>query len=117
MSLTKLSLARNCIKVFPARESLVSDFPAGDGKTENLFLQSSVTVPYISPLPNMMDFSARVARCNFFSSQKYIYYQTSMHPADIPNTAIITPFGLFKFLRLTFGLMNAGITFQRRMDH
>jgi hypothetical protein len=27
------------IKLFPARESLVSDTPAGDGKTANLFLQ------------------------------------------------------------------------------
>jgi hypothetical protein len=26
------------IKLFPARESLVSDIPAGDGKTLNLFL-------------------------------------------------------------------------------
>ncbi len=27
------------IKFFPARESLVSDIPAGNGKTDNLFLQ------------------------------------------------------------------------------
>ncbi len=29
------------IKLFPAREGLVSDIPAGDGKTANLFLQCS----------------------------------------------------------------------------
>ncbi len=28
-------------KLFPARESLVSDIPAGDGTTNNLFLQCS----------------------------------------------------------------------------
>ncbi len=37
MSLTKLSLAGN--KLYPAKESLVSDVPAGDGKIDNLFLQ------------------------------------------------------------------------------
>jgi hypothetical protein len=36
MSLTKLSLAGNNV-IIPARESLVSDIPAGDGQTANLF--------------------------------------------------------------------------------
>ncbi len=36
MSHTKLSLAGNYL-VFPPRESLVSDIPAGDGKTADLF--------------------------------------------------------------------------------
>jgi hypothetical protein len=37
---TKKTLpARGIIKLFPARESLVSDIPTGDGKTVNLFLQ------------------------------------------------------------------------------
>ncbi len=40
MSLTKLSQDGNTvIKLFPARKGLVSDIPAGDGKTANLFLQ------------------------------------------------------------------------------
>ena len=39
-----------------------------------------------------------------------------MHPADILKTAITMLFGLFEFLRMTFGLRNAGNTFQRRMD-
>jgi hypothetical protein len=36
MSLTKLPLAGNNL-IFPARESLVSDIPAGNGKIDNFF--------------------------------------------------------------------------------
>jgi hypothetical protein len=39
-----------------------------------------------------------------------------MQHADILKTAIIMPFGLFEFLRLTFWLRNAGSTFQLLMD-
>ncbi len=39
-----------------------------------------------------------------------------MHPADIEKTAIATPFGLYKFVRMTLGLQNAGNTFKQQMD-
>jgi hypothetical protein len=38
-----------------------------------------------------------------------------MHPADIPKTAITTPFGLWEYLRATLGMRNAGCTFQWMM--
>lgn len=31
------------------------------------------------------------------------YYQVEMFPDDIPKIAIITPFGLFEFIRKLFG--------------
>jgi hypothetical protein len=40
----------------------------------------------------------------------------SVAPSDIPKTAIVTPFGLFEYLYMPFGLHNAAQTFQCLMD-
>jgi hypothetical protein len=70
------------------------------------------------PLPNMADLAARLAGCTIFSKLdlKKGYLQVPVTTSDVPKTAIITPFGLFEFVRMPFGLKNAGMTFQRLMD-
>jgi hypothetical protein len=87
--------------------------PCGDYRRLNL-----VTVPDSYPIPNMMDFSAKISGCKFFTKidLRKGYHQIEMNEDDIPKTAITTPFGLFEYTRMTFGLRNAGNTFQRLMD-
>jgi Reverse transcriptase (RNA-dependent DNA polymerase)/RNase H-like domain found in reverse transcriptase len=73
----------------------------------------------LPPLPNMGDLSSRLDGCRIFSKldlQKG-YLQVPVTAKDIPKTAIITPFGLFEFLRMPFGLRNTSMTFQRLMDN
>ncbi len=48
MSLTKLSLGGKKTKLFPPRKSLISDIPAGDGKTAKSFLQCMVNFGMIN---------------------------------------------------------------------
>lgn len=72
--------------------------------------------PY--PVPHIQDFSACLAGKVIFLKVDLVrgYHQVPVHPADVPKTAVITPFGLFEFLCMPFGLKNAAQTFQRLMD-
>jgi hypothetical protein len=87
--------------------------PCGDYRQLNL-----ATVADRYPVPNMQDLSGRLHGCTIFSKLDLHkgYYQIPMRAADIPKTAIITPFGLWEFTRMPFGLKIAGQTFQRLMD-
>ena len=88
--------------------------PCGDFRRLN-----RITAEDKYPLPNMADLAARLDGCTIFSKldlQKG-YLQVPVAPEDIPKTAVITPFGLFEFIRMPFGLKNAGMTFQRLMDN
>ena len=66
----------------------------------------------------MEDLSAHLSGKKVFSKfdQRRGYYQVPVSPLDIKKTAVITPFGLFEFLWMPFGLRNAGQSFQPFMD-
>jgi cytoskeleton-associated protein 5 len=54
----------------------------------------------------MQDISNGLHGCTVFSKIDLIkgYHQIPVVTADIPKTAIITPFGLFEYLFMSFGL-------------
>ena len=66
----------------------------------------------------MLDFTNRLDGCCIFSTidLRKGFWQIPMSKDDIAKTAVITPFGLYEFLVLAFGLRNAGSSFQRMMD-
>ncbi|GFN92154.1 Gag-Pol polyprotein [Plakobranchus ocellatus] len=70
------------------------------------------------PLPHIQDFNNHLAGCKVFSKIDLIkgYHQIPMAPSSIPKTAVVTPIGLWEFLRMPFGLKNAAQSFQRLMD-
>jgi hypothetical protein len=76
------------------------------------------STPDSYPLPNIQDLSSRLHGCSIFSKLdlRKGYYQIPVQEGDIHMTAMITPVGLWEFLRMPFGLRNAGQSFQRFMD-
>jgi len=44
------------------------------------------------------------------------YNQVLVHPEDQEKTTFTTPWGTFMYVKMPFGLMNVGATFQREMD-
>ncbi|UYV80938.1 hypothetical protein LAZ67_19002227, partial [Cordylochernes scorpioides] len=84
--------------------------PCGDYRKLN-----SVTIPDKYPIPKLEDFNHILKNTRYYSKIDLFkaYYQIPINEEDREKTAVITPFGLFEFEVMSFGLCGAPATFQR----
>ncbi|GFX92005.1 hypothetical protein TNCV_5004691 [Trichonephila clavipes] len=98
------------LHVVPKSDSTVR--PVGDYRQLN-----SVTEFDSYPMPYLNDFAHALHGKRIFSKIDIFkaFHQILIAECDIPKTAVTTPWGLYEYTHLCFGLVNAPQTFMRFM--
>ncbi|GFW25124.1 hypothetical protein TNCV_3156271 [Trichonephila clavipes] len=104
------SLWSSPLHVVPKSDSTVR--PVGDYRQLN-----SVTEFDSYPMPYLNDFAHALHGKRIFSKIDIFkaFHQIPIAECDIPKTAVRTPWGLYEYTHLCFGLVNAPQTFMRFM--
>ena len=84
--------------------------PCGDYRHLNII---NATDHYL--MPNITDITNSIGSAHVFTKLDLLkgYFQVPVHPADVPKTAIITPFGSYAFHYPMFGLKNSDATYSQ----
>ncbi|KYO35361.1 hypothetical protein Y1Q_0007949 [Alligator mississippiensis] len=71
------------------------------------------------PMPHVTHLIEKIGEAQYITMLDLAkkYWQIPMHSTDCAKTAFRTPWGLFEFTRMPFGLNGAAATFQRLMDN
>ena len=87
--------------------------PCGDYRQLN-----NLTIMDAYPLPIIKDILHSLTGTTIYSTIDLYkaYHQIPVAPEDVQKTAVITPFGLYEYLFMPFGLRSAAQTFQRHID-
>ena len=80
-------------------------------------LLNRATVFDAEPMPNPEEIYAKLNKGKYVSTFDFCkeYWQIPMNINDKEKTAFPSTLGLFKFVRMPFGLVNAGATYERMM--
>ncbi|GFU72432.1 retrovirus-related Pol polyprotein from transposon opus, partial [Trichonephila clavipes] len=98
------------LHVVPKSDSTVR--PVGDYRQLNSVTEfDSYPMPYLNDFAHALHGKRKFSKIDIFKT----FHQIPIAECDIPKTAVTTPWGLYEYTHLCFGLVNAPQTFMRFM--